>query len=259
MKSHRPTQQLIEEALRERRCAVGLNEPQRRALHRRYQAGILARPYRNVYAPTEHWQTLAPDERHMHVARALQDLHPHWGFAGLTAATALGFDTSYELHIPLRITIASEFHPTNHQYRQLDRIVIPGAELVRASDLQVTTPRRTLIDCSQRYPFIEVLPMMNAALRMGIPIDGLPIECARMGLDADIMERLCRYATPLCENGGESKFYASTIGLGFVPPRRSIPSPTRRIPKRHTAPILCGARKMAASWWSNSMAWANIR
>lgn len=231
MKNHQPTQQLIEEALRERRCAVGHDERQRRTLYRRYRAGILTCPYRNVYAPNELWKSLTPNERHMHVARALQQLHPHWGFAALTASTAHGFDSSYELHKPLRITIVSEFHPTNHQYRKLERIVIPDAELVRTSDLYVTTPQRTLIDCSQRYPFIEVLPMMNSAMRMGIPIEGLPVECARLGFDATIMERLCRYATPLCENGGESKFYALVINLGFVAPKLQYPFPNPQNPR----------------------------
>ncbi|KAB7791211.1 type IV toxin-antitoxin system AbiEi family antitoxin domain-containing protein [Bifidobacterium leontopitheci] len=223
MRTHIPTERILDEAEAAGRCAVGLNDRQRRALKRRHKAGELVRPYRNVYARAAYWEGLNPIQRHFHVAAALSVLHPDWVFAGLTAAVIHGLEHGYTLHGGVTITIASSFPPSNHQYWQLRRIVVgetaDDIQYVVVSGVRVTSLERTLVDCAALFPFQETLGMFDDAMRRGCNVSALPEYARILHMDSMGLERLCQYADPLSENGGESLVRALIIILGFVVPR----------------------------------------
>ncbi|MBT1177323.1 hypothetical protein JS532_07050 [Bifidobacterium callimiconis] len=223
MRTHIPTERLLDEAEHNHRCAIGGTDAQRRALLRRSKAGILVSPYRNLYARAEYWSSLTPPQRHIHTARALSIAHPHWIFAGLTAACAYGLDHSYSLHTDMTITIASTIPDTPHHNPRLRRIRMSDIPHHRIADIPVTDIYRTLIDCATMFSFADALPMFDSAARKGASIVDLPDRCRALGIDSANVVTLCAYADPLSENGGESFARATIIQLGFVVPRLQRP------------------------------------
>ncbi|NEG95202.1 hypothetical protein GFD17_00190 [Bifidobacterium sp. SMB2] len=197
---------------------------------RRRKAGILVSPYRNLYARIPYWNALNPIERHMHVAKALAMQHPSWVFAGLTAACAHGLEHGYSLHDDQKVTIASTFPPTKHQYRKLRRIYMTTMDSVRRSSVTVTDINRTLTDCAMAYSFIEALPFFDSAARQGTTLSKVLEYCRGLGMDTARIVSLCEYADPLSENGGESWVRAVIIQLGFVIPRLQRPFHNPRNP-----------------------------
>ncbi|RSX51124.1 hypothetical protein [Bifidobacterium callimiconis] len=223
MRTHIPTERLLDEAERSHRCAIGGTDAQRRALLRRRKAGILISPYRNLYARAEYWSSLTPPQQHIHTARALSIVYPHWIFAGLTAACAYGLDHSHSLHADMTITIASTSPDMPRQNPRLRRIRMKDTSHRQIAGLPVTDIHRTLIDCATLFPFASALPMFDSAARKGVSLTGLPDRCRALGIDSANVTALCTYADPLSENGGESFARATIIQLGFVVPRLQRP------------------------------------
>lgn len=90
--------------------------------------------------------------------------------------------------------------------------------------VRVTSPARTLVDCGLRYPFEQVLPMVDTALRRGLTSrDDVLAICDAMYEDCGDVLRLLHYADPLSENGGESLCRAAIIEEGFVLPQLQRP------------------------------------
>lgn len=223
MRTNTAIKSLLDNAEQAQRCATGTNESQRKSLRLRARRGILAAPYRNLYARSGYWQSLTPPERHLHVARTLADKHPSWIFAGLTAVCAYGLDHSHSLHTDMTITIAGTIAAAPHQNPRLRRIRTGDVPCRRIAGLPVTDIHRTLIDCAALFPFADALPMFDSAVRKGVSIVGLPERCRALGVDSANVTALCTYADPLSENGGESFARATIIRLGFVVPRLQRP------------------------------------
>lgn len=223
MGTHTPTEQLLDAAQNESRCAIGATDLQRKALRRRAREGILVNPYRNLYSRVEYWSSLSPPQRHMHITRALTIMHPNWVFAELTAACAYELDHAYSLHDLGAIYIASTYSQSPHQYKRLRRIYMHDIDVTYMSNIPVTDIRRTLIDCALHRSFSETLPLFDSALRKGIASLSIREYAQRLGYDTMQIDRLCTYADPLSENGGESLARATIIELGFIVPRLQRP------------------------------------
>ncbi|KAB8293628.1 CTP synthase [Bifidobacterium avesanii] len=213
----------MDEAQRERRCAVGRTDADRRALARRAAAGELIGPYRNLYARSDYWRGLQTTQRTIHVVRALALLHPDWVFAGLTAATIHGFDHSVSLHDGT-VSIASPRTSQSRDSGRLHRIRMVDPQPVVIDGLAVTGVVRTLLDCGSTYDFEDALALFDSAVRQGIAIDGvLAAACSRgrkpPGSDVARLAKLCEHADGLSENGGESKVRALIILNGFLRPQ----------------------------------------
>ena len=84
-------------AEREHRCAFPSDNTEQRQLDRLVERGALLRPYRGLYARPSYWDELDKAERHVHIARALNTLHPDWIFCDVTAAAIFGIAVSYSL------------------------------------------------------------------------------------------------------------------------------------------------------------------
>ena len=92
MKHHKAVDILITKAEATQQCAYGTTKAHRSALARRVQARELKRVFPNMYAASEYWDSLQPDERIRHIARTLHNRHPDWVFAGVTAAAIHDFE-----------------------------------------------------------------------------------------------------------------------------------------------------------------------
>ncbi|MBT1162343.1 MULTISPECIES: hypothetical protein [Bifidobacterium] len=228
MRMNRRIEDIMDAAQQERRCAVGLTDRDRRALLRRAREGSLERPHRNVYVKSGYWRSLTPHQQHLHTARALAKLHPRWVFAGLTAVCAHGFEHQYALHRNASVFVADPYVGPRRSSGMVHRLYMPDVPSTVVDGLCVTGARRTLIDCAQRYSFREMLPIFDSAARHGVDLSGLPELCREMGQDSATVVRLCRYADPLSENGGESLARAVMVDHGFMVPQlqREFPNPT---------------------------------
>ncbi|MBM6698796.1 hypothetical protein H7U32_00295 [Bifidobacterium pullorum subsp. saeculare] len=214
---------MLDTAQAQRRCAYGTTPVVRRALQRQAARGILARPYRNIYARAAYWDTLNAKDRSNHVARALAQLHPSWVFAGLTAATLYGFDHAYALHRGNAILIASAFGARAHDHPGLVRIRMRDIPAVRLDGVTVTAPERTLLDCGLRHRFHEALPIFDSAARQGVDVTAALALCRRLRIDSTAIALLVSYTDPLSENGGESWARAVMIERGFIAPKLQYP------------------------------------
>ncbi|KAB8293580.1 hypothetical protein [Bifidobacterium avesanii] len=223
MRSNPRIERLLDESQRDGHCAVGLNPADRRGLALRARNDALVMPYRGIYARRDRWDALTPIERTLHAARALAILHPRWVFAGPTAAAIHGYDHSYALHADGAIHIASPRSSQSSDCSHLIRIPMRKVPTVQVNGLRVTDPVRTLMDCGARYSFQDALPIFDAAARLGVDLDAVRRNGAASGLDSGRISRVCDYADPLSENGGESTIRALIISNGFLIPQLQRP------------------------------------
>ncbi|WP_338023682.1 CTP synthase [Bifidobacterium simiiventris] len=224
MRTHPAIDALSARSRQRRRCFFPRTNAERKAVAVRVRAGLIVRPHRNLYSCAQYWDTLDPKERSRHIIRALSLQYPNRVFAGLSAAAMLQLDYAWSLHCGDRVFIASSSAiVAKRTYPLIRRIYMASipAYPIDESDTTVcvTSPARTLVDCGLRYPFEQVLPMVDSALRMGLVTgDEIADVCDSLYVDCGPVLRLTRYADPLSENGGESFCRATIIEEGFAVP-----------------------------------------
>lgn len=209
MKHHKEVDALIAQAEAEHRCAYGITKAHRSALARRVQALELKRVSPNMYAKQEYWDSLKPDERTRHIARTLHLKHPHWVFAGITAAAIHGLEHQWHLHDG-SISIITTSQGPNASSTQVKRISASHCIPEYVGELPVTSKARTVVDCGLTTEFRFALPIINSALRKGVTVTNILNICGAMRHDCAPIFRLLHYANPASENGGES------LGLGTI-------------------------------------------
>ena len=121
MKHHKAVDILITKAEATQQCAYGTTKAHRSALARRVQARELKRVFPNMYAASEYWDSLQPDERIRHIARTLHNRHPDRVFAGVTAAAIHDFEHQWHLHAGT-ITLATTSRGPNASSAKVKRI-----------------------------------------------------------------------------------------------------------------------------------------
>lgn len=224
MKQHKAVAALLRTAEQERRCAIGDGGAVYRALRRRVRSLEVTSPYPNLFADSQYWDSLNPEERSLHMIRALAKAHPSWTFAGLSAACAYGYQHSYSLHDG-SVSIASPKGTGHGTAKQLRRIYIHDVARWRSHDIPVTSPSRTLIDCAA-LPFRDALPIYDSALRSG-HVTAAEVDALKLRVDCDepAIGKLLRYSHPSRENGGESWTYANIVELGYAEPSSQVEFP----------------------------------
>ena len=250
MKLRNDIEQLYIESERSKRCFYPHDRSQQQAINTRLRAGQLVRPFRNTYARTEYWHALPPPEQARHVIRTMSSQYSNRVFAGLSAAALLQLEYPWKLHQDESVFIAAQrgrsagTHPRLHHIVMRDMptcIIIDHLDNGRFSTrmisdnlaatasnsihdilntARITTPARTLIDCGLRYPFVQVLPMFDSALRSNLVTQEQVLDlCDSMRADCGPVLRLLHYTNPLNENGGESLCYGTIIDEGFAVPQ----------------------------------------
>lgn len=222
MKKNVRVQEVLGNAERERRCAFASDKLESEALQRGVASGRLCRPYPGLFADTQTWQSLDPFERIRWQVRALSLKHPDWVYAASTAAVLYGLECPWELCSGKICVVTDRRHRHSSSNTQLCYVHTPGNIVARCEEFPVTSVVRTLVDCGLRYPFREVLPMYDSALRNGLTSMDEVCAVAETVHKAGPVRRLARYANGLSENGGESFCRGTMIEQGFPEPRLQV-------------------------------------
>lgn len=217
MKHHKAVDILITKAEATQQCAYGTTKAHRSALARRVQARELKRVFPNMYAASEYWDSLQPDERIRHIARTLHSRHPDWVFAGVTAAAIHDFEHQWHLHAGT-ITLATTSRGPNASSAKVKRIFTSSSTPEYANGLPVTSKARTVVDCGLSVDFRFALPIIDSALRNGVATTDILNVCSTMRRDCTPIFRLLHYANPASENGGESLGRGTIIAGGLLAP-----------------------------------------
>ena len=164
MRTNKRCVQLLQEAKRESRCAIPATQADGKALRKRVEHGELCSPHRGLFMENEYWNTLDPAQRTIHQVRALQIQNPRIIFAGPSAVAVYGYEHPWSIHasgIYRADCSRGNQKPTNHA---LGRIYMPRISERIINGIRVTTPERTLLDCSLMFPFRKVLPIFDSAM-----------------------------------------------------------------------------------------------
>lgn len=224
MNEHKEVTNLLDRAEHERRCAVSVitDGAIYHALRRRVSIGEVVSPYHGVYVRREYWRNLNPEQRSLHLIRALAMLHPQWVFAGVSAACLYGLEHTFSLHSDDTIYIASRGGRSPRDARNLHRISMKHIPMRQRNGILLTSPERTLIDCA-RLPFSTALAIFDSAFRNHLVSAETVLKFAgKVRCDADALATLLRYVDPRSENGGESLMRALIIELGYATPMLQV-------------------------------------
>lgn len=204
----------------------------RRALARRARAGKVVSPSKGLYARTEFWDGLKPDERMRCLVRGLHQKHPSWVFCGPTAALMYGADVSYALLDGVYVATTRGSHGPDKGFVRRRAVL---DEAPRASQVEVvggiplTTPNRTVYDCLRWTDFARGLGIADSALRAGIvekeSLEGYVRSLgARQGGREQALRALA-WTDSRSENGGESIARGRMLLLGFARPELQVEVP----------------------------------
>ena len=219
MRTNKRCVQLLQEAKRESRCAIPATQADGKALRKRVEHGELCSPYRGLFMENEYWNTLDPAQRTIHQVRALQLQNPRIIFAGPSAVAVYGYEHPWSIHasgIYRADCSRGNQIPTNHA---LGRIYMPRISERIINGIRVTTPERTLLDCSLMFPFRKVLPIFDSAMAQDSELSEKIMDLIpRIRRNTDALKKLLAYCNPLSDNGGESFTRATMIEEGFQIP-----------------------------------------
>lgn len=213
---------LLDEAEAHGSCFAAHREPELSLFARRAEAGELVRPAPRLYARREHWTTLCPEERELHVIRGIARLGEDWIFCGPSAALLHGLSVSRS-----RLGTVEVCYPRGGRRlyggRVLTRHMGRNAEAPVYLDGARATPLlRTALDCMRTFGLRDGLAVADSALRAG----GLSREELVSYIDAadhrlrgiGRAREVALLADGRAANGGESVARGAMWELGFAAP-----------------------------------------
>lgn len=206
-------------------CLHGAGTRLRRALERRVRAGSVVSPHQSLYARATYWEMLKPNERTLHIIRALQQAHPTWTFCCQSAGLVWGLPVSYRELVPIHVMNGS------HQQLKQQGIVLHALRDVPVQTVRgvrVTALARTVFDCLRATSFVDGLAVADRALRMHEPERRRAFRrelrsLARGHTGARRAVGIMGYADPKSESWAESAARALIIMNGFALPRLQVP------------------------------------
>lgn len=210
------TEQLLNSAEHELRCAYGSTLNERRSLRYRSQHGELIESFANCFARKQYWENLAPAQQTLHICKAVHLYAPQRVFAGPTAAAIHGMPLPHRLHNGTVYCVA------NRHARRAGKLIHIRSEsgtAVNVNGLPVTGYVRTLVDCARLLEFRDALPLFDSVARRGGDVSKTLTICSK---DAQTVVPLVRYTDARSENGGESWARATIIQLGFAVPELQV-------------------------------------
>lgn len=220
---------LLDQAELQARCLEPLSKAQGLALFRLKQRGAVVSPLEGLFIRTEAWDQLNPVEKHLHIARALHERHPHWIFCGPTAAAAHGLAINYKFlhHIHL-------CHPTDTNrktgllthHRFNSQMINPQYPLEFHAGIPVVSLEAAAVQCLCLMDFTDGLSIADSTLRAtGKSVGWLGAQIDELGHGFRGIKQAritTRFANALSENGGESTARAKMIKLGFRIPELQV-------------------------------------
>ena len=193
-------------------------------LRRRHKKGDLVSPFRGMYARKASFEAASVRERHLRTIRTLATLHPSWVFCSYSAAALHG------LQVPNcaldSVHCCANGRSTAGSSLVRHRLKLKRHDTMSKSGIQVTSLRKTIVDCLCAADFQTGLAIADSAIHWGLTSK---IEIARW-IDEDGAGRrgvrqariTALYADGRSDNGGESIARAVMIELGFAVPELQV-------------------------------------
>lgn len=258
MKEHKGVISLLKQAEAKQRCALSSSSSALyHALRRRVKSCELISPYPTLFARTDYWTQLNAEEQSLHMIRALATLHPQWTFAGLSAACVYGYQHAYSLHDG-SVHIAGNSGITGRDHSKLNRIYMPRIPLWKCQGILVTSPARTLVDCST-FSFSSALAIYDSALCSGhVTVEEINTLAIQTNCDE---AAVANYCVTLILQAKMVENHSLVVKLSFaILPCRCCRwnSKTPTIPQLHIELISVGNLPMDASSWPNMTVWRNM-
>lgn len=193
-------------------------------LHRLRAAGEVTCPCRGIFARTAAYGSAPPRVRSYKLVRTLGKTHPEWIFCLYSAAMVHGLQVPNRLLDKAHVVSALPNSPASPIARHT--WALRDGDVVKVMGVQVTSLRRTLIDCLCAAPFKEGLAIVDSALHWGMTSEE---ELSQWLAEDGFRKRGVRqaretllWADGRSENGGESIARATMIELGFQPPELQV-------------------------------------
>lgn len=208
-------------------CMVPVTDADRVALNRRVQKGEVIAVTNGVYDRPDHWLGLSPNEKALHLMRALAKKHPTWVFRGSSAALAWGLQVPYSIALPVKVYAGHVPHEQGPYLEIHEAPRTPREPCVgRVNGVQAVDLAEAALESMLAVEFPDGLAIADSAIRaLEWTRDELLeyVETAgrnRRGVRRALM--IAQHADGRAENGGESKMRAFLIVRGFQLPELQV-------------------------------------
>lgn len=197
----------------------------RRAADLMVKRGILCEPLTNRCAPVESWRAQSDEQRLRAIIATVCHDYPQWPLCSISAAFVMGLCDTYWYHHRVHLAVT---HPTRGTYMPeyvYEHVVPPQTATFEFQGLRMVSPELALLQCARDLPFIQALPIWDAALRSNITTATdleryLDSRARAKGIRA--ARSLLRYSNGASESGGESAARALMLMLNFQEPRLQV-------------------------------------
>ncbi len=218
----RRMEKLLIDAEEDHRCLVPSTRADLEALRRAVASGRVVRPFPGMYIREEIWTGLAsqPRVRWRYVQRAYALDHPGEVFCSFSAALEYGLWVSKRYLDEIHIVSPPDCH--GRKGGRIHRHECPEDEIARHETLELTSIRRTVLDCCLAATFEDGLAIADSAMRF-MHLDredyrAYAARSARCRTGVDRAIRVAQYMDARSESGGESIARGMIIELGYLPP-----------------------------------------
>ncbi len=198
------------------------NPGERAALYRAAARGRFVRVVRGVYLPTDRWDELSFEQRHLSRMRATHLIYPGTVFSHLSAAIAWGIPVvGGDLTLPHSVVgVASGGRSITGLRRHA--VGVPR-DVRRLGGLSLTSPESTAVQVASGFPPEVSVPVLDAVLRQprfGVDRDRLNLaaETIPSSSGASRCRWAIEFADPSAGSPGESLSRVGIHRLGFPRP-----------------------------------------
>lgn len=215
-------EQLLVDAEKDRRCLVPSSRADLEVLRRAVASGQVVRPFPGMYIRERTWAGLSsqPGVRWRYVQRAYALDHPGEVFCSFSAALEYGLWVSKRYLDEIHIVSPPDCH--GRRGGKIHRHECPEHEITHHEAMELTSIKRTVLDCCLTATFEDGLAIADSAVRY-MHLDredyqAYVAQSARYRTGADRAIRVARYMDGRSESGGESIARGMIIKLGYLSP-----------------------------------------
>lgn len=212
---------LLQESLQNGLLYAPSGYAERRALERRAEAGMIASPFKGLYAPTEEWRAMQAARRYRTLLSSIARIHPNWVFCSFSAASIHGLE--------IAITNMNKVHIASTSSRTNGMVVrhhLRGITPVQVGNIACAPLESTMIDCIRECDFRCALAIADSALRAASAsvrdVTRNVLEMCRSSNAREYAVDVLSYADGRAENGGESYARAVMIEQGVMVPQLQV-------------------------------------
>lgn len=201
-------------------CVFATDSRRSRAFRRRVAKGEAIEPLRGMFVRAPTWNSLSIDQRYRYVLCTASNEHPGAVFCYESAAFLYGICVPHNSYGTIKLATSRKKNARSTGF--VNYRVVEGDEPRRVERFKVTSPLRTVFDCTRSMAFEDGLAVADSALRLRL-IDEEQLDAYVRGKagykGVGAARKVVKYANGKAENGGESVARAAIIELGFAIPQ----------------------------------------